>query len=234
MRLTANATLSVSKGLRGSLILAGVLAAGTVTAASGLYETGPEQDLSFVRFVNGTDANIAVSNSKTKAKLDLGVQGASRISAFLPIKAGAKMTATIAVGKQKFDVEVVAKPSEFITVAAVPDAAGAWKAVELREKPISFSSTRVSLAAFNFNAQCSTAQIDSVGKSDGIKNVTPQAIKRRFVGPIKAQVQISCAGKPVGGPLDMGQLEAGERYSIFILPARTPGLFVKDEIEGTQ
>lgn len=231
--MMGRAMFSVSKRLFSFLVLAWMFANYAV-AASALYETGPEQDASFVRFVNASDIRIVISNSKTMGKLELGVLGESRVSAFLPVKAGARLVASVIVDKNSFVVEVTAKPGEFITVAVVQDGANGWKAMQLRETPTTFSSTRSSLAAFNFDMQCASAQINSVGKNDGIKNVTNQAIKRRFVGQIKAQVQIYCSGKAVAEPWDMGQLEAGERYSIFIMPARTKVLFVKDEIAGAQ
>lgn len=204
----------------------------TTVSATGLYDTGPGQDSSFIRFVNGADVQIVISNNKTKGKLILNTQGASRVSSFLPIRPGVQMPASISVGNQKFDIQVVAKPGEFITVAAVPDGAGRWKSLELRETPASFSSTRPSLAALNLNEACSPMQIDSAGKSDGIlKNATTKAIQRRLVSAVNAQVQLSCAGKPVGAPLDMGLLEAGERYSVFMLPTQLGALSVKDVID---
>lgn len=222
------------KPLRVAVAVAG-LAAAAAAGATGLYATGPERDSSFVRFVNGTDVKIAISSDRTKGKLEIGTQGAARISSFLPIKAGVQMGARVAVGNQQFDIHVTAKPGEFITVAAVPDRAGGWKSLQLRETPSSFSSARSSLAAFNFDESCRPARVDSAGQSDGIfKEATPQAIQRRFVGAVRAQVQISCAGKPKGGPLDLGQLEPGERYSIFLLPAQPNGLSVKDAIESEE
>lgn len=222
------------KPFRVALAVAGLIA-GTAAGATGLYATGPERDSSFIRFVNGTDVKIAISSDRTNGKLEIGTQGAARVSAFLPIKAGVQMGARVAVGNQKLDIRVTAKPGEFITVAAVPDQAGGWKSLQLRETPSSFSSARSSLAAFNFDETCRSAQVDSAGKSDGIfKEATSQAIQRRFVGAVKAQVQISCAGKPKGGPLDLGQLEAGERYSIFLLPMQPNALSVKDVVEAEQ
>ena len=204
----------------------------TMVSATGLYDTGPGQDSSFIRFVNGADAQIVISNNKTKGKLTLSTQGASRVSSFLPIRPGVQMPASISVGNHKFDVQVVAKPGEFITVATVPDGAGRWKALELRETPASFSSTRPSLAALNVNEACGSVQIDSAGKTDGIlKDATVKAIQRRLVSAVNAKVQLSCSGKPVGAPLDLGLLEAGERYSVFLLPAQLGALSVKDVIE---
>lgn len=216
--------------------LGGVALAYACTAgASGLYETGPAQDSSFVRFVNGTEAAVVVSNSKTKGKLELGTQGAARVSPFLPIRAGAKMAASIAVKNQKFDLEVVAKPGEFITVATVPNGTGGWTGVQMRETPSSFSATRASIAVFNFNPACPSAQVDSAGKADGIfKNATSKAVQRRLVSPVNATVQVSCAGKASGTPLDFGLLEPGERYSVFVLPTQAGGLVLKDGIETGQ
>jgi alginate O-acetyltransferase complex protein AlgF len=219
--------LSVSVALWGGFAATPVLA----LDATGLYDTGPAQDASFVRFVNGTDEKVAITNSKNKGKVELSTQGAARVSLFLPIKAGAKLSANVVVGGKTLPLELVAKPSEFITVATVPSGPGAFKTMVLREQPTEFNALRASVAVFNFDANCASAEVNSAGKTDGIfKNATSQAIQRRAVNPIKAQVQWACAGKPLGTALDMGSLQAGERYSIFLLPAKQVSLAVQDEL----
>ena len=43
--------------------------------------------------------------------------------------------------------------------------------------------------------------------------------QRRQINPVKLTVQATCGGKPVGGVVDLGQLEAGQRYSVLLMPA---------------
>lgn len=217
------------KSLMG-LMLLGAVAVGNAT---GLYETGPSQDSSFVRFVNGTSGDITVHSAKSSGKLPLGTQANTRVSTFQPIRAGQPLEAYIKAGSQQIPVKVMAKPGEFITVAAVTEGAGKGAVLQMRETPNAFSASKASIAAFNFDGMCASAQVDSEGKTDGVlKSATLKAVQRRMVSPVKATVQVSCAGKAMGVPLNLGQLEAGERYSIFVLPQPSAPIAVKDAIES--
>jgi hypothetical protein len=40
-------------------------------------------------------------------------------------------------------------------------------------------------------------------------------------------VQLQCGGKPTASPLALGNLQAGQRYSVFVMPAAAaPRLFI--------
>ena len=99
------------------LILTCLAAASSLVAYADnpLYETGPGQDSSFVRFLNASNDKVTIVNGSAKVNLDVKNEG--RVSRFYPVKAGDKLTATVQVGNAKTAVEVVAKPGEFVTVA---------------------------------------------------------------------------------------------------------------------
>ena len=74
-------------------------ASGFALAEPQLYETGPSEESAYVRFVNATDKPVAVVTPK--AKMELPTKDAARSSRFFPVKAGAKLSATLqAVGRK--------------------------------------------------------------------------------------------------------------------------------------
>jgi hypothetical protein len=44
------------------------------------------------------------------------------------------------------------------------------------------------------------------------------ALTRRMINPVKISVQLLCGDQSVGTPLELGELTAGERYSVFAVP----------------
>jgi hypothetical protein len=40
-----------------------------------------------------------------------------------------------------------------------------------------------------------------------------------MINPVKISVQLLCGEQAVGAPLELGELTAGERYSVFAVPA---------------
>lgn len=193
-----------------------------------LYETGPSEDSSFVRFLNASDDKASVVNGA--AKIALGNQGDARVSRFYPVKAGSKLTATVQIGSHKVPVEVTAKPGEFITIAVVGKDASA-KSVIVRESPTDFNAMRSSLSLSNLDEKCASAALSGGAKNTAIlEAVKPATVQRRLINPVKLSVQASCDGKSVGTALDMSQLQAGERYSVFVLPLKAGRIafFVRD------
>lgn len=193
-----------------------------------LYETGPAQDSSFVRFLNAGSDKASVVNGK--AKLALGAKDQDRVSQFYPVKAGDKLSATVQIGAAKTQVDVSAKPGEFITIA-VSNKGTAVDTLILRESPSDFNAMRSSIALLNADSTCATAGLTGGAKSASIfDNVKAGGISRRLVNPVALKVQASCAAEPAGAAVDMGQLQAGERYSVIVIPAKKghQTLFVRD------
>ncbi len=197
-------------------------------ADSPLYETGPSQDSSFVRFVNVGEEKVTVVNGN--ARLSLSTAGEARASRFFPVKAGAKLAANVQAGNGKVDVELVAKPGEFLTVA-VSGQGNHLESTVLRESPTDFNAMRSSIAVFNTDSTCANASLAGGAKNTAIFDaLKPGAIARRLLNPVKLSAQVSCDGQAVAKPIDFGQLQAGERYSIFIIKAKNgrQAFFVKD------
>ncbi|MDD2809229.1 alginate O-acetyltransferase AlgF [Rhodoferax sp.] len=212
--------------LAGALL--GALVAAHASAETQLYETGPSADSSFVRFLNGNAEPVTITNGA--AQLVLGRGAEARVSKFLPVKGGASLSAHAQLGSQKLPLQVVAQPSEFVTMAVFGKDASA-RTVLLREKPDDFNAMRASVALLNLDEKCTSASLLASPKNTLILDaVAPTQVKRRLVNPVKLSVQVNCNGKPVGAVLDMAQLQAGERYSVFVLPGKAAAqtFFVMD------
>ena len=198
----------------------------TVLAAEiPLYETGPSQDAAFVRFVNaGTDPlEVSAAGSKARSRLDL----AAPATTFFSVNAGAKIKGMFHAGSQRSDIALSVKPGEFATVVALPGA-GAVTQTVLREQPDDFNALKTSLALYNLDPRCASAGLSVVGRSATLFDAVPSgALQRRALNPVSISVQLQCGGKPTASPLALGSLQAGQRYSVFVVPATdAPRLFI--------
>jgi len=213
-------------------LLAGICAGSAlVHAEPQLYETGPSEESSYVRFVNATEQDVAVISSQGSAKVELTAKTEGRSSRFFPVKSGSKLSATIQSNNRKIPVEVVGSPWEYITIAIVPSGHGRVKTMLVRETPSDFNAMRSSLALFNLDAKCGAAVMQG-----GAKNVTildkvqPFSVQRRLVNPVKLNATVACTGRSGGVAVDLTQLQAGERYSVFLLTLKNTrqAFFVRD------
>lgn len=202
-----------------------------VYAEPQLYETGPSEESSYVRFVNATEQDITVISSQGSAKVELTARAEGRASRFFSVKSGSKLSATIQSNNRKIPVDVVGSPWEYITIAVMPGSQGRVKTKLVRETPSDFNAMRSSLALFNLDAQCGAAVMRG-----GAKNVTildkiqPFTVQRRLVNPVRLSATVVCAGRAGGASVDLSQLQPGERYSIFLLTLKNTrqAFFVRD------
>ncbi|WP_322069752.1 alginate O-acetyltransferase AlgF [Paraburkholderia bannensis] len=199
-------------GLLGGVALA---ASGVASAADiPLYPTGPAQDSSFVRFVDGGTHGVEVTAAGSKARLSL--DAANPASHFLPIAAGKPVAGTLTSGGAHQDVSATVQPGEFVSIVALDGT----RAVTVREKPDDFNALKASVALYNLDARCTAPTLKVAGRDvvllDG---VAAGQTKRRQVNPVTLSVQLSCGGQPVGQALSLGSLVAGQRYTVFLVPA---------------
>jgi hypothetical protein len=208
------------KSLRHRL-LAVALAACPLAAAGAaetqLYDTGPSQDASFLRFVNATAAPVSVvpENRPTRIVLD----AAKPATDFLPVKADSAIAGAIEQGSARVAVSVRVAPGAFATVVVLPDGKGGMKTVTVAEKPDDFNGLKASLAFYSLDPACAHAGLNAAGRNVAIVDDVPQgALKRRDINPVTLSVQAACAGQATGAPLDLGQLQAARRYSVLAVP----------------
>lgn len=190
-----------------------------------LYATGPSQDAAFVRFVNAQETALEISASGSKARTRLEV--AQPASPFYSVNANAKLRGRLQAGDQKGDIALAVKPGEFATVVAMPGA-GTIRQTILREQPDDFNALKVSLALYNVDPQCGAAGLHVVGRNTTLfEGVGAGTLQRRAMNPVSISVQLRCNGQPAAATLALGALQAGQRYSVFVVPAAgSPRLFL--------
>lgn len=187
-----------------------------------LYETGPAEDSAFIRFVNGTQAPLALTSGQAQNMLELTPE--KPVSDFLPVTANRPLKGVFQQGSFRVPSETSVKPGEFVTIVAIPDTAAGMTLHTLRETPDDFNALKASMVLYNLSSQCGQATLTAAGKGveifSHVAAHTPSI--RRAINPIKLDVQLHCNNQTVGEPVALGQLSAGERYTLFVLPANTP------------
>lgn len=202
-----------------ALSAAGLSVLPAMAADIPLYPTGPAEDSSFVRFVDGGSRPVDVSAAGSKARLTL--DAANPATHFFPVAAGKPVAGTLSSGGAHQDVSATVRPGEFVSIVALDgaDKAGGLHTVTVRERPDDFNALKASVAFYNLDAGCTTSTLKVPGRDivllDG---VAAGQGKRRQVNPVALSVQLVCGGQPVGQPLSLGTLVAGQRYTVFLVP----------------
>lgn len=195
-----------------------------------LYPTGPDQDSAFLRFINAADRPLQLLTEGSRTSLKL--EGPNAVSDYLPVPANQPIKGTLERnGKsQPLDIQVAA--GEFASVIAMPDSTQGIRQVVIREQPDDFNSLRASLAFISADPACTQAGLRAAEKNaDLFKEVADGSVQRRAINPVNLSVQLVCAQTNVGAPLDLGQLKAGERYSVVLLPgANGPYLLLATDV----
>lgn len=209
---------------RALLGLCGLLPLGLLQAAEiPLYPTGPSEDSAFLRFFNAGEAPLELSAANGAS---LRLEGERRASDFLTVPAGKPIQGSLKQGEAQQALDVSVAPGEFATVVGIPAAQG-LNLVTVREQPDDFNALKASLAFYSLDGGCANAGLQAAGRNlDIFKDVAEGSLQRRSINPLKLAVQLRCGGAAVGAPLDLGQLAAGQRYTLFLVPsAQGPRLF---------
>ncbi|MCF5470895.1 alginate O-acetyltransferase AlgF [Pseudomonas syringae] len=185
-----------------------------------LYPTGPAQDSAFIRFINAAAAPLQVVAREGQTPLQLDMT--KPVSLFFPVQASSPVKGTLISADKKLPLDISVEPGEFATVVVTAQADGSLKPVTVREQPDDFNGLKASLAFFSLDAGCSEASLRPAGRSgDLFKAVPTGTLQRRSINPVSLSVQLVCANAIVGAPLDLGELKAGERYSVLLVPSAT-------------
>jgi hypothetical protein len=181
-----------------------------------LYPTGPSADSSFVRFVNGTGAALELTAAGSQAKVQLDAKTPATV--FYPVRAKSDIKGQFTQAQSKSAIATTVKAGEFVSVIALADGA-TLKHVTIGEEPDDFNALKVSLAFYNASAKCANAGLQVVGRNVMLfEKLGVNALTRRMINPVKISVQLLCGDQAVGAPLELGELTAGERYSVFAVP----------------
>jgi hypothetical protein len=205
------------------------LSTAVATAAeTQLYDTGPSEDASFLRFVNATAAPVSVvpENRQTRMVLD----AAKPATDFLPVKANSAIAGAIEQGSARAAISVRVAPGAFATVVVLPDGKDGMKTVTVSETPDDFNGLKASLAFYSLDPSCAHADLKAAGRDVSIvDDVAQGTLKRRAINPVQLSVLAACAGQSSGAPLDLGQLQAGKRYSILAVPGPSGTRLIRAE-----
>ncbi|MCU1717238.1 alginate O-acetyltransferase AlgF [Pseudomonas sp. 5P_3.1_Bac2] len=201
---------------RGLALVIGMFSAACLHAEEiALYPTGPSEDSAFLRFFNSTDTPLQLSAANGAS---LSLAGEQRASDFLTVPAAKPITGSLKQNGQQQALAISVAPGEFATVVALADEQG-LRYVTLREQPDDFNGLKASLAIYNLAGSCAAAGIQAAGrKVDIFKDVPEGSVQRRSINPLALAVQLTCAGAAQGPVVELGQLAAGQRYSLFLVP----------------
>ncbi len=202
-------------------------------AGTALYDTGPASDSAFVRFVNALGHPAEVVPEGGQARLPLSVE--KPVGEFVSIRPDTVIQGSFRAQGQRAAVAVKTAPGGFSSV--VLRSAGPARPLTvtvLTETPDDFSALRASLGFASLDSACVPAGLQTAGKAVAIfSDVAVDQLQRRQVNPVALVVQATCGGRPVGQTLSLGQLQAGQRYSVFLLPAASGAprlVFAEDTI----
>ena len=188
-----------------------------------LYPTGPSEDSAFLRFFNAGQTALELSAANGAS---LRLEGDVRASDLLAVPAGTPLKGTRKQANRPQQLGINVAPGVFATVVRIPSQQG-LELVTVREEPDDFNALKASLAFYSLDASCTNAGLQAAGRNiDIFKDVAHGALQRRSINPLSLSVQLRCAGASVGEPLALGELAAGQRYTLFPVPsADGPRLF---------
>jgi len=182
-----------------------------------LYDTGPSQDAAFVRFVNARSSAMEVK-AGGGSQQGTTLQPDHPASPFYAVRGNASVKGSFKNASLQSDIALRVKPGEFATVVAMPGSAAIQQTV-LRESPDDFNALKVSLALYNLDAQCAGAGLNVLGRNAALfENVASGTLQRRALNPVSISVQLLCKGHVTPAKLALGALQAGHRYSVFVMP----------------
>jgi alginate O-acetyltransferase complex protein AlgF len=194
--------------------------AGAIAAEGRLYPSGPPNGVAYLRFVNLAPHDVTITSPA--AKITLPADAAHRVGEFDPVTPGVALTGTAQLGEATKPIDVTLKANEFVTVAVVPDGANGIMVSVFREDPSDFNALKSSLGLFNADKGCVAAQLVAGDNHQAvIPDVAPGAIGRRLVNPVNVELAAACGDPAQAVPAKLGQLNAGDRYSIFVVAGAT-------------
>jgi len=189
---------------------------GAVAAEGRLYPSGPPNGVAYLRFVNLAQHEVTITSPA--AKITIPADAAHRLGEFDPVTPGVALTGTARLGEAAKPIDVTLKANEFVTVAVVADGANGIAVSVFREDPSDFNALKSSLGLFNADKSCTVAQLVAGDNHQPvISDVAPGSIGRRLVNPVNAELGVACSDPAHAAPVKLGQLNAGDRYSIFVI-----------------
>lgn len=230
--ISARATLGLLAGCAALLLAAAPSGAADPPR---LYDSGPARGAGFIRIANVSNGVVSIAPAG-RAGIDISAEDALRVTRFEAITPG-KIAASIRAGSQSRKLNLAIAANELVTVAIGVAANGSIATTVFRETPKDFNALRSSLALFGVDKTCANARLVADKNTVVIAGVAPGALGRKAVNPVKVALAVFCANEIRGLPAGLGQLEAGERYSVLIFAGQGGGrrvLALRDEMAVTR
>jgi alginate O-acetyltransferase complex protein AlgF len=206
----------VSFGAALGLVLAGALTGVAAAAEGRLYPSGPPNGVAYLRFANLTSHEVAITSPA--AKVTMPADAARRVGEFDPVTPGVALTGSAQQGEATKPISLTLTPNEFVTVAITANGADGIAIAVFRDTPSDFNALKSSLALMNADKGCAAAQLVAGDNHQAvISDIAPGAVGRRLVNPVNAELGVSCGDPAQPIPAKLGQLNAGDRYSIFVV-----------------
>jgi hypothetical protein len=193
-----------------------VLHPGSAGAAERLYPSGPPNGVGYLRFVNLAPHEVTITSPA--AKIAIPADDQHRVGEFDPVTPGVALTGSAQLGEATKPINVTLAANEFVTVAVIADGAEGLSILLFRETPSDFNALKSSLALLNADKACAKAQLVAGDSHQPvIADIAPAAVGRRLVNPVNAELAVSCGDPAQATPAKLGQLAAGDRYSVFVV-----------------
>jgi alginate O-acetyltransferase complex protein AlgF len=208
--------------LGGAALFAAIAAMqpGQASAAEGrLYPSGPPNGVAYLRFVNLAPSEVTITSPA--AKIVIPADDAHRVGEFDPVTPGVALTGSAQLGEATKPINVTLTANEFVTVAVTADGDGMALTV-FRETPSDFNALKSSLALLNADKDCAQAQLVAGDNHQSvIPDIAPGALGRRLVNPVDVALGVACGDPAQAVPAKLGQLDAGDRYSVFVVAGQS-------------
>lgn len=191
----------------------------SIAAEGRLYPSGPPNGVAYLRFVNLAPSEVTITSPA--AKIAIPADDAHRVGEFDPVTPGVALTGSAQLGEATKPINVTLAANEFVTVAVMADGNGVALDV-FRETPSDFNALKSSLALFNADKNCAQAQLVAGDNHQSvIGDVAPGALGRRLVNAVNVELAVACGDPAQAVPTKLGQLNAGDRYSIFVIAGQS-------------
>lgn len=201
------------------LCLALAVAPAAASAQPMLYAQRLPEGTVYVRLANGL-AGAASIETGFAGQVSLGGDGGSRISPyFVAGESGGKpATLQVTTDGQTRPARFTPPTGSFVTVVLHPAEDGIQAAV-ITDKP-EYNQLKARLSFYNATPDCGGGALNEASGRPVFSAVAANAGQSRSINPVAATVTAACAsGK--APPLDLGRLEAGGQYSVWLM--RLPG-----------
>jgi hypothetical protein len=195
-----------------------------------LYEQRLPDDTAFIRFINALPGEVGIKADFAPA-FTQGAGDGERVGPYVPAEkvTGRDVVVELTQGGETVKSNVTFKTGYNTLILARHD--GKLVATNLPDS-LEFNQLRARLAFYNLVPGCGEGALTLQGSSQAVfTGVAPNTTKSRSVNPTAASVRASCGGKPAAVQ-DLGTLEAGGQYSVWLLaPGGTPvTLLARDRI----